>query len=293
MTSLRGGKRLKKDGSLIGDIFIYGFLALFAIISIYPFFYVLFMAVMPYENFIATPVHLLPSGFTLEYFKQVLQDPNLPRAFVMSIVRTLVGTVFATVATMLAGYGLSRKGLKLGGFLSIFFLIPMYFGVGVIPYYITLNAYGITNTFWVLVLPGMISAMWLFVTKASFATYPQEILEASVIDGAGQWRVFWQVVWPTSLPTVATLASMYGIGHWNEYFMTRILVKSDLWTAPVYLYGLINSKITLQGLGIGVRLEPQSYISAVSSLLIIPILVLYPLMQRYVISGLTAGAVKG
>ena len=106
-------------------------------------------------------------------------------------------------------------------------------------------------------------------------------------------RQLLRIVLPTSLPTVATLALMYGMGHWNEYFMTRLLVKSDLWTAPVYLFGMINQKITLQGLGLGQRAEPQSYISAVAASLILPILVVYPLLQRYVISGLTAGAVKG
>lgn len=293
MACIGSRNRLNRDGTVLGDVIIHVVLAVLMIMSVYPFFYVLFMSVMPYDRFIASPVHLLPDGFTLEYFGQVLSDPNLPRAYIISIVRTLVGTTLSTVATMLAGYGLSRKGLKLGGFLSTLFLIPMFFSVGVIPYYIILNTYGITNTFWVLVLPGMVSAMWFFVTKATMTSYPQEIIEACMIDGAGQWRIFWQVVWPTNLPTVATLALMYGMGHWNEYFMTRILVKSDLWTAPVYLYGLINTKITLQGLGVGVRLEPQSYISAVAASLIVPILVVYPLMQRYVISGLTAGAVKG
>ena len=285
--------RLKRDGTVLGDVLIYGTLLVLTLVSVYPFFYVLFMSVMPYERFITSPVHLLPDGFTLQYFQQVLADPNIPRAYMMSILRTVVGTTLSTVATMLAGYGLSRPRMKWGNLLSRLFLFPMFFGVGIIPYYLTLNAYGITNTFWVLVLPGMVSAMWFFVTKAAMTNYPQEILEAATIDGAGPLRVFARIVWPTMLPTVATLALMYAMGHWNEYFMTRIIVKSDLWTAPVYLYGLINTKITLQGLGVGVRLEPQSYISAVAAALIIPILLIYPLMQRYVISGLTAGAVKG
>lgn len=286
-------QKLNRNGTLFGDVVIHLLLAAIGIVSIYPFFYVLFMSVMPYDRFVSSPIHLLPDGFTLEYFRQVMKDPDLPKAFVMSIVRTVVGTSLATVATMLAGYGLSRKNLRWSGFLSGIFLIPMYFGAGLIPTYVIYNTIGITNTFWALVLPGMVSPMWFFVTKAAMSSYPEQILEAARIDGSGHWRTFWTVVWPTSLPSVATLALMYAMGHWNEYIMTRILVMKDLWTAPVYLYGLINSKITLQGLGVGVRLEPQSYISAVAALLIIPILVMYPLMQRYVITGLTAGAVKG
>lgn len=286
-------KRLNRNGTLLGDILIHGILLLMAVTSLYPFFYVLFMAVMPYERLVAKPVHLLPDGFTLEYFRQVLRDPNLPHAFLMSVLRTVVGTALAVITTMLASYALSRPRVRFGKALSILFLIPMFFSAGLIPYYVMMNAYGLTNTFWVLILPGMVSPMWFFVVKSTMQAFPQAITESCMIDGAGQWRIFWQIVWPINLPTVATLCLMYAMGHWNEYIMTRLLVKNNLWTAPVYLFGMINSKIQLQGLGVGLRLEPQSYLSAVATLLILPILVVYPLLQRYVISGLTAGAVKG
>jgi putative aldouronate transport system permease protein len=286
-------RSIRKDGSFWGDALLVIVMLVIALVSFYPFFYVLFLSVMPYERFIATPVHMLPDGFTLTYFREVLKNPSMPHAYLMSVVRTVLGTTLAVLATMFAGYAISRPNLKWGKLLNVLFLIPMFFSAGLIPSYITMNAYGLTNTLWVLILPGLVSPMWFFVVKSTFQEYPREILEACEIDGAGQWRILLRIVLPTSLPTVATLALMYGMGHWNEYFMTRLLVKSDLWTAPVYLFGMINQKITLQGLGLGQRAEPQSYISAVAASLILPILVVYPLLQRYVISGLTAGAVKG
>ena len=273
--------------------FIHICLVIVFIVTVYPFFYILSLSVMPYENYMKTPIHLGPSGFTLMYFKQIIADPNLPRAFFLSGVRVLVGASLNVVNTMMCAYVLSRPQVRYRHQLSFLFLIPMYFSAGLIPYYLTIRNLGLMNTFWVMVLPGLVSSMWFFTTRATMLNYPVEILEAAHIDGAGQMRIFWKIIWPTSLPTLATLAMMYGLGHWNEYFMTRILVQKELWTAPVFLYSMMNSKIVLQGLGLGIRLEAQSYLSAIAACLIIPILVAYPFLQRFVISGLTAGAVKG
>jgi len=247
---------------------------------------------MPYDKFVSMAVHAWPNGFTLLYFQQILKDPSLPHGYLISIARTLSGTILNVVATCLAGYALSRKSLKYRSALTFLFLIPMYFSAGIIPYYLAIRATGLTNTFWVLILPGLVAPMWLFISRASFSQYPEEIIEAATIDGAGQFRIFWSIIWPTSYPLIATLAVMYGTGHWNEYFFSRILVGQNLWPATVQLYNLINTRTILQGLGVGIRLEPQSYLAAMASMLILPILVVYPLLQRYVIVGMTAGALK-
>jgi putative aldouronate transport system permease protein len=275
-----------------GKVIIYLVLGLIFFITFYPFFYVLSLAVMPYDKFVSSAVHAWPNGFTLLYFQQILKDPNLPHSFLVSIGRTIIGTVIDVVATAMAGYALSRHNLKYRNILTFLFLIPMYFSAGIIPYYLAIRATGLTNTFWVLILPGLVAPLWLFVSRASFAAYPEEIIEAATIDGAGQFRIFWNIIWPTSYPLIATLAVMYGTGHWNEYFFSRILVGQNLWPATVQLYNIINTRSVLQGLGVGIRLEPQSYLAAMASMLIIPILVIYPLLQRYVVVGMTAGALK-
>jgi len=275
-----------------GKVLIYLALLLIFFFTFYPFFYVLSLAVMPYDKFVAESVHAWPSGFTLLYFQQILKDPALPHGYLISIARVISGTILNVVATCLCAYSLSRKSLKYRGVLTFLFLIPMYFSAGIIPYYLAIRATGLTNTFWVLILPGLVAPMWLFISRASFAQYPEEIIEAATIDGAGQFRIFWEIIWPTSYPLIATLAVMYGTGHWNEYFFSRILVGENLWPATVQLYNIINTRTVLQGLGIGIRLEPQSYLAAMASMLILPILVVYPLLQRYVIVGMTAGALK-
>ena len=280
-------------GGPIGFLFIHLILLIAVIVTAYPLFYILFMSVMPYENFIKSSIHLLPNGFTFVYFQNIFSSMNLVQGFLNSIYRTTAGTVLTVTCTMMAAYALAIYKLKLGRFLSAFFLLPMFFNAGLIPFYLTMNAYGLTNTFWVLILPGMCSPMWFFVAKANLASYSKEILEAAKIDGAGQVRIFWQIVWPTNTPIIAIVGLMTGLGHWNEYFTTRILVKKNLWTAPVHLYSILQEQQLFAELGRGNVLNPLSYQAAVAACLIIPIIFLYPFLQRYVVSGLTSGSVKG
>jgi putative aldouronate transport system permease protein len=262
------------------------------LVTAYPFFYVLFLSVMPYEQFISKPVHFLPAGFTTLYFEQIIGDVRLFRAFQISILKTVLGTSLSVVVTVMGGYALSRPQLRFGRFLNFLFLIPIFASAGLIPSYLNIRSLGLLNTFWVLILPGMVAPFYLFLTRTYFTNYPQELIEAAVIDGASPFGTFWRVVWPTSTPIIATLAMLYGVGHWNEYFWPSILVQSDLQPASVLLQNMITSRSVLSGLGQGVQMTPQSFIAAVAAMLIIPILVLYPLLQRYVVAGILVGSVK-
>lgn len=286
-------RRFRFRDDPIGEIFIRAFLLCMTVITLYPFCYVLFLGFMPYENYISSPIHFLPSGFTLDYFKQILTDPSLPKGFLMSFLRVGVGVTFNLICTMMAAYALACNPLKYNRGISLFFMIPMFFSPGVIPFYLTINKYGLSNSFWALVLPNLVQPMWFFMARATLRDYPIEILEAAKIDGASHMRIFWRIIWPTNTPIITTLGVMYGVYHWNEYFYTRLLVQKNLWTAPVHLYALINEQKLLLGLGIGVKIQPQSYTAAVACCLIIPVLIVYPFLQRFIVSGLTAGSVKG
>ena len=214
-------------------------------------------------------------------------------AFVIAALKTAVGTVLSVIVTILGGYALSRPGLKYSRLLMVLFLIPLFIGAGIIPYYLNIRSLGLLNTFWALILPGVVSPFYIFITRTYFIDYPPELLEAARIDGASQWGTFWRIVWPTSTPIIATLAMLYGVGQWNEYFWSSILVQQDLQPASVLLQNIVNNRSVLQGLGQGIQLAPQSFIAAVAALLIIPMLVLYPLLQRYVVRGIFVGSVKG
>jgi len=272
---------------------IYVVLTLVFVIAAYPFFYVLFLAVMPYENYVRMPIHAWPSGFTLLYFREIFRDPRIVHAFGISLLKTGVGTALSVTTTAMAGFALSRRQLKFGRVLVILFLVPMFFNGGLIPYYLVIRMLGLVNTFWALVIPGMVSSFFLFMARAYYMDFPQEVIEAAVIDGAGQFGVFWRIVWPTSTPILATIALLYGTGQWNDYFWPSILVRENLHPAPVILQSISNTRSVLQGLGLGTRLTPASFVAAVAATLVIPIIVVYPLLQRFVVKGIMIGSVKG
>lgn len=270
-------------------------LALTVILGVmaYPFFYVLSLSVMPYAEYVRRPIHAWPAGFTLTYFREVLRDHRIVGAFEVSLLKTVVGTVLSVTATAMAGYALSRRELRFGRVLSFFFLVPLFVTGGLIPYYLVIRATGLLNTFWSLVIPGLVASFYLFVVRTYFRAYPQEVIEAAIVDGASHFRIFWQIVWPTSTPILATIAMLYGTAHWNEYYWPSVLVQADLHPAPVVLQNITTSRSVLQGLGTGTQMTPQSFIAAVAAILIIPVLIVYPFVQRYIVKGILLGSVKG
>ena len=152
---------------------------------------------------------------------------------------------------------------------------------------------GLLNTFWALVLPTAVSPFYLLIVRSHFVDYPQELIEAATIDGARPFGVFWRVVWPTSTPIIATMAMLYGVAQWNEYFWPSILVQQNLQPASVLLQNMVTNRSVLHGLGVGIQMAPQSFIAAVAAVLIIPVLIVYPFLQRYVVTGIMVGSVKG
>ncbi len=281
-------KRFEWADGVIWAVLLAVFLA-----TAYPFFYVLSLSVMPYEEYVKRAIHALPAGFTLLYFQQILDNANLVRAFGVSIAKTLVGTSLSVVLTVMAGYALSRPQLRYGKFLAALFIIPIFVNGGLIPTYLNIRNLGLLNTFWALILPSAISAFYLLIVRTHFSDYPQELIEAATIDGAQPFGVFWRVVWPTSTPIIATMAMLYGVAQWNEYFWPSILVQQNLQPASVLLQNMVTNRSVLLGLGVGIQMAPQSFIAAVAAVMIIPVLVVYPFLQRYVVTGILVGSVKG
>lgn len=277
----------------VEDIIIYLFLFLIFLLTFYPFFYTLSLAVMPYENYISQKIHVLPSGFTLAAFIEVFQTPNLARSFANTIIKTVLGTSISVVLTTMAGYTVSRKGLKLGRALMIFFIIPMWFGGGLIAFYLVIRFVGLLNTFWAMVIPGLVGTFSIFLVRAYYNGYPQEIIEAATMDGASQFAIFWKIIWPTSMPIIATLALLSATGHWNDYFWPSLVVPPEWQPAMVVLQRLTFNRNLFASLGLGVKTVHQSFIAAVASLLIIPVLIAYPFFQRYIIKGILIGSIKG
>lgn len=279
----------------LGNGLIYLVLLLITLVMAYPFFYVFSLSVMPYQKYLEHPVHLAPDGFTLAYYQQIIINPSLARSFGISILKTIVGTALNVITTVAAAWALSRKELPFGRTIAIIIFIPLYVSGGLIPYFLVINSLELINKFWALVIPSFVNPFLLLIARAYFFEFPQEILDAALVDGAGNLRIFRSIIWPTSWPIIATLMTLYGIGHWNDYFWPSILVGSNLHPAIVILQGIVASHSATTALGLQISDQTgayQSFISAVTVLLIIPMLIIYPFTQRYIVKGIMLGAVK-
>ncbi len=290
---LQQQSRRRKRRFSLGQAIILLVLILIFIVVAYPFFYVLSLAVMPYSAYIRQPIHAWPAGFSLEYFQQILSNATLVQGFEISILKTVLGTALEVTITILAGYALSRPQLKHGRLLTFLFLIPLFVNAGLIPYYLVVRATGLLNTFWALLIPGTVFSFYLYIVRAYYLEYPMEVIEAATVDGANQFTTFWRVILPTSTPIIATSALLFGIQQWNDYFWPSILVQPNLYSATVILRDLVTNRDVLQGLGVGLQTAPESFVAAVAAIVIIPVLVVYPFLQRHVIQGLMVGSLKG
>ena len=277
-----------------GQALIWLALLIVFVAAAYPFFYVFSLAVMPYKNYVSQAVHLGPSGFTLNYFREILGDPRLAHAYEISLLKTVLGTTLNVLATVAAGWALSRRGTRLGRTLTLLFIVPLFVGGGLIPFFLVIQATGLLNTFWALILPGLVAPFNLLVVRSYFQAYPQEVIDAATVDGAGPFSVLWRIVWPTSTPIIATMAVLYGVGHWNDYFWPSILVEPNLQPAQVVLQNMVTSRAALaQVAASGQQATAESLVAAMASLMIVPVLILYPFLQRYVVRGIMVGSVKG
>ena len=224
----------------------------------------------------------------------MFSNPYLAHAFGISVLKTLVGTTLSVLVTTLAGWALSRPSLKAGGFLTFLFIVPMFVNGGLIPFFLVIRGLGLLDTFWALVLPGAVASFNLLVVRTYFRSYPQEILDAARVDGAGPLTTFWRIVWPTSTPIIATIALLYGVGQWNDYFWPSILVGPDLQPAQVLLQNMASSRAVLSQISsAGLQAAPQSLVAAVAFVMVVPILVVYPFVQRFVVRGIMIGSIKG
>jgi len=283
----------KGPASRAADIVIYLLVAILFGIALYPFYYVFIISVMPYDRYISQSVHLLPSGFTLDYFSRILSDIKIVRAYGVSIFVTVVGTALNMVLTGMIAYTISKPRLKLFKPLNLFVIIPMIFNGGLIPFYLVTKELHLINTVWAMILPFAVSSFNVLLMKNFFMTLPEEIEESAKMDGAGDFLIFRRIIVPVSMPVVATITLFYGTFHWNEFFWSGIFVSDQgLYPITVMLQNMLAaSKIATQVSGAST--VAVSFTSAIILLIVIPVLFVYPFFQRFFASGLILGAVKG
>lgn len=292
---------MKKRISLF-DIICYVLLGVFALICLYPFYYLIIYSVSIPEEAYSKGVYLLPRGFTLDSYRAVLSRSDIQNGALISVARTLIGTTISVFFTSMLAYVLTKRQYRSFRWLYRMTVMTMYFNPGVIPYYITMQSLGLTNTFWIYVIPGAIGAFNMILIKTYMENVPGELEEAALMDGAGPFRIFWQIMIPVSVPIIATVALFCSVGQWNSWYDNFLYVSnSDLKTLQYTLMQYLQqseklSKMTsdeMMAFNQSVPLTTSSMRITISMVTTLPILIVYPLVQRFFVQGIMIGSVKG
>ncbi len=273
-------------------------LGLVALIVLYPLYFVIIASISSPEAVLAGKVVLFPVGVNFDGFRKILERSDIWRGYLNTIIYTVLTVILSLLVTVPAGWALSRKTLPGKKFWMMFFIIPMFFGGGLIPFYNVMSSLKLVNTMWAVILPSILSVWNLFMTKTFFETsIPDGLIEAAKIDGAGQFRVFTSVVLPLSKAIMAVMALYYAVGQWNSYFNAMIFLQDEsLYPLQLVLKEiLIASESTVGGSGETIleqfRLANQlKYVSVIVSSL--PVLCLYPFVQKYFAQGVMIGSLK-
>jgi putative aldouronate transport system permease protein len=245
---------------------------------------------------------LVPHGLTAAAYQQIFTNQLVMHSLFVSLAITVIGTVLSMVVTILSAYGLSRANSYAHRPILMLMVVTMFFSGGLIPTFLVVAALGGYDNYWSLVLPGAVSVFNILVVRSFFAGTAQELIDAASIDGAGDWRTLWSVVLPTSRAITAVVALFYAVGYWNTFFNALLfLPDNEKWPLQMVIY-----TYTLQGSsmpGTGVTNTGQYYGTqqvavlaiqmAVVTLTLIPILLIYPFVQRHFTKGMLLGAIKG
>lgn len=274
------------------------FLILLAGIVLYPVYFIVIASFSDPDAVLAGKVVLWPVDINLDGYIKIMERTDVWLGYRNTIIYTLLTVVLSLFVTIPAGWALSRKNLPGKKFLMMYFIIPMFFGGGLIPFYNVMSSLGLINTIWAIVLPSILSVWNLFMTKTFFeSSVPNGLIEAAKIDGAGHFRTFTSVVLPLAKAILAVMALYYAVGQWNSYFNAMIFLQDEsLYPLQLVLKEiLIASESTVGGSGETIlqqyRLANQlKYVSVIVSSL--PVLMLYPFVQKYFAQGVMIGSLK-
>ena len=300
-------EKSKVQGDFRFDIINMIALTILMLIFFYPMYLCLISAISSPEEVFAGRVLLIPKGFNAEGFQRVLQNDSLWRGYLNSICYTILGTAINLALTMTGAFVLSRKTFPLRGVLNWMVLITMFFGGGMIPTYLLVKNLGMLNTVWALVLPGAISTWNLIITRTFISSsIPDELQEAAQIDGCNNARFFVSIVLPNSSTIIAVIGLFYAVDHWLSYWNAMLYItKSEMYPLQLVLRDiLLKAEVALQNAQSGTDLdggasivellrisESVKYIVVIAGTL--PLLIVFPFVEKYFVKGVMIGSVKG
>ncbi len=291
-------------GDKIYQTCIYVIVGALLVLSLFPLLYVVCLSfASQQEIYERGPLMVIPYRPTLKAYRQILGYSNsYIKAFGISVLRTVIGTSFTTFFSLSLGYGLSKKDLPGRRIILFMVMVTVLYGAGLIPSFMAIKQTGLLDKFWVYIIPGLVDSWNVLVFKQFFSNLPDEIEEAAYIDGCGETRMLFSIVLPMSLPVLAALSLFTAVGHWNSWFDALVYIQSnkDLYPLQLLLRNLFenaNLGFTTGGWEVfdieAVQSSSTSIRMAVTVLSTIPILCVYPFLQKYFVKGVYVGAVKG
>jgi len=281
---------------------VYLIFGTFTFLCAYPFYYLLIGTISNTQMVDMGKVIVWPVDIHFRNYVEIFKVQNLGATALVSVLRTVVGTGTSVLATAYMAYFFTKENMWARKFWYRFTVITMYFSAGLIPGYLNIKMLGLMNNFWVYIIPGLISIFNMILVKTSIEAMPAEMEESAHLDGAGYLRRFMQIVLPLQKPILATIALFTAVGHWNDFFTTLLYITdTKLYTLQFLLYELLNH---IQTASQQIEYETSNQLAAstitptgirltLTAVVTIPILVVYPFIQRFFVQGIMVGAVKG
>jgi putative aldouronate transport system permease protein len=300
-----GGKRISFE-DLFLDLFIYSCLLLLCVVTLYPFINTVAYSFNNAIDSINGGIYLLPREFTLRNYEKIFVGNNaISQALFISVSRTVLGSVLSVFATLCTAYVLSRRDFAFRKTMTPFLVFTMYFSGGLIPIFILMRDLHLISTFLVYILPPLVGAYNVLIMRTYIQGIPDSLIEAAKMDGASEYRILFTIIFPLSLPVVATVTLFIAVNQWNAWFDTMLYCGSNprLTTLQYELQKLLTSALSYastdsdaamnSGEAYQAAVTPMSIRTAMTVISVTPILFVYPFLQKYFIKGLTLGGVKG
>ncbi|MBD2867201.1 carbohydrate ABC transporter permease [Paenibacillus arenilitoris] len=284
------------------DAFIYLFLSVIFVVTFYPFWNILVVSLNDATDSVRGGLYLWPREFTLESYASIFRNDELINSVKVTVLRTVIGTPLSVLAISMMAYSLSKRELIAWRALTLFFIFTMYFGGGLIPTYMIIKSLGLIDSFWVFIFPGLIGVFLMILVRTYIEQLPSELEESAKMDGANDLQIFARLILPLCVPVLATIALFIGIGHWNSWYDSYIYTyKPELKTLQAVLVKILNQFQTgamvseaeaLANSSKRIPVSGESIRMAVTMVATLPIIFVYPFLQRFFVKGIMMGAIK-
>lgn len=288
--------------SKLFDGFNYMVMILFALLCVYPFYYVLIYS-LSNPSAAASGIYLWPADITLDSYRQIISLGTIPSAFLISAAKTVIGTIICVYCSSIFAYLMTKQEIIGRRFFYRFVVASMYLQAGLIPWYLTMKLYGLQNNFLLYIIPSAVNAFYIILVKTYMESIPSSLEESAEIDGAGFFKIFHAIILPLSKPIIATISVYAAVELWNSWKDNFFLVnKTSLQTIQLILYNYLNDandmarNAMLQTSGGMLQIEeisPETIQMTITVISVIPIMMVYPFLQKYFVKGIMMGAVKG